>query len=39
MAPIFALIVTGEKTATEFGIWARSVQAWHPDAEAYVFTD
>lgn len=39
MAPIFALIVTGEKTAVEFGIWAQSVQAWHPDAEAYVFTD
>jgi hypothetical protein len=39
MTPIFALIVTGEKTFKEFNLWARSVETWHPDAVAYVFTD
>jgi hypothetical protein len=39
MAPIFALIVTGAKTFKEFTIWAKSVEVWHPDAAAYVFTD
>ena len=39
MAPIFALIATGEKTFKEFTAWARSVELWHPDATAYVFTD
>ncbi len=39
MAPIFALIVTGEKTFKEFVLWAHSVETWHPDAVAYVFTD
>lgn len=39
MAPIFALIVTGEKTFNEFVLWARSVEVWHPDATVYIFTD
>lgn len=39
MPPIFALIVTGEKTFKEFVLWARSVETWHPDATVYVFTD
>jgi hypothetical protein len=38
-APRIGLIVTGERTVSDFRIFVRTCELWHPDAILYVFTD
>ncbi len=39
MAPVIALLVTGEKAFEDFKVFVKSLEAWHPDAHLYIATD
>ena len=39
MAPVVALIVTGDPTVQDFKVFVKTLEVWHPDAQAYIFTD
>ena len=39
MAPVIGLIITGEHAVQDFKVFAKTLEVWHPDAHAYIFTD